>query len=80
MNSYRLMCNVPTKFSAVDIALLANSLAQAESMLQSLERTAGSIYLYVNADKTEKMCFNQRGDISTEMSSETSGQVHLPRK
>ena len=30
-----------------------------------LEQTAGGIGLHVNADKTEYMCFNQRGDIST---------------
>ena len=50
---------------ADDIALLANSPAQAESLLHSLEGAAGSISLHVNAHKTEYMCFNQRGDIST---------------
>ena len=49
---------------ADDIALLANTLAWAESLLHSLERAAASIGLRVNADKTEYMCFNQRGDIS----------------
>ena len=48
-----------------DIALLANSFTQAESLLRSLERAAGGIGLQVNADKTEYICFNQRGDIST---------------
>ena len=48
-----------------DIALLANSRAQAESLLHSLERAAAGIGLHVNAHKTEYMCFNQRGDIST---------------
>ena len=38
---------------------------QAESLLHSLERTAGGIGLNVNTDKTEYMCFNQRGNIST---------------
>ena len=33
--------------------------------LHSLERASGSIGLHVNADKTEYMCFSQRGDIST---------------
>ena len=47
-----------------DIAVLANSPARAESMLHSQERSAGGIGLHVNADKTEYMCFNQRGDIS----------------
>ena len=50
---------------ADDIALLANTLAQAETLLHSLERAAAGIGLYVNADKTEYMYFNQRGDIST---------------
>ena len=47
-----------------DILLLANTPAQAESLLHSLERAPGGIGLHVNADKTEYMCFNQR-DIST---------------
>ena len=52
-----------------DIALLANTPAQAESLLHSLERAAPGIGLYVNADKTEYMYFNQRGDISTQKGS-----------
>ena len=47
-----------------DIALLANTLTQAKFLLHSLEQAAGGIGLYVNTDKTEYMCFNQRGDIS----------------
>ena len=50
--------------SADDIALLANTPAQAESLLHSLGRAAAGIGLHANADKTECMCFNQRGDIS----------------
>ena len=34
-------------------------------LLHSLERAAASIGLYVNAHKTEYMCYNQTGDIST---------------
>ena len=49
---------------ADDIALLANTPAQAETQLHRLERTAACIGLYVNADKTEYMCFNQRGNIT----------------
>ena len=52
-------------YYAGDIALLANSPAQAESLQQSLERAAGGIGLHVNADKTEYMSFNQTGDIAT---------------
>ena len=48
-----------------DIAFQANIPAQAESLLHSLEWAAAGIGLHVNADKTEYLCFNQRGDIST---------------
>ena len=47
------------------IALLANTPVQAESLLHSLEWTAGGIGIHVNADKMEYICFNQRGNIST---------------
>ena len=47
------------------IALSANAPAQAESLLHSLEQAAAGIGLRVNAHKTEYMCFNQTGDIST---------------
>ena len=43
---------------ADDIALLANTPAQAESQLHSLERAADSIRFPINADKTEYMSFN----------------------
>ena len=52
---------------ANDIALLANTPAQAKSLLHSLEESAGGISLRVKANETEYMCFNQnqKGDIST---------------
>ena len=50
---------------ADDIAILANTPDQVETLLHSLERAAASIGLYVNAHKTEYMCYNQTGDIST---------------
>ena len=50
---------------ADDIAILANAPNQAETLLHSLERAATSIGLYVNAHKTEYICYNQTGDIST---------------
>ena len=50
---------------ADDRAILANTPDQAETLLHSLERAAASIGLYVNAHKTEYMCYNQTGDIST---------------
>ena len=50
---------------ADDIALLANTPNQAETLLHSLERAAAGISLHVNAHKTEYMCYNQTDDIST---------------
>ena len=50
---------------ADDIALLANTPNQAETLLHSLERAAAGIELHINAHKTEFMCFNKKGDIST---------------
>ena len=49
-----------------DLAFLTNILVQAESLLHSLEQAAGgNIGLYMNANKTEFMCFEQKGAIST---------------
>ena len=48
-----------------DIALLANTPNQAETLLHSLERAAAAISLHVNAHKTEYRCYNQTGDITT---------------
>ena len=50
---------------ADDIAILANTPNQTETLLDNLERAAAGIGLHVNAHKTEYMCFNQTGDIST---------------
>ena len=50
---------------ADDIALLANTPAQAETQLYSLEWAVAGIGCHVNADKMEYMCFNQRSNIST---------------
>ena len=50
---------------ADDIAILANTPNQAETLLHSLERAATGICLHVNIHKTEYMCYNQTGDIST---------------
>ena len=54
-----------TNYYADDIALQENTAAQAESLQHSLEWTPRGIGLYVNAEKTEYMSFDQRGDIST---------------
>ena len=50
---------------ADDIVLLANTPAQAETLLHSLKWAAAGIGLHVKAHKMEYMCFNQTGDIST---------------
>ena len=49
---------------ANDIALLENLPAQAETLLHCQKRAAAGIGLDVNVDKTEYICFNQRGYIS----------------
>ena len=48
--------------NANDLALPVNTPAQAEFLLHRLEQAAGSIGLYVNANKTF-MCFKQEGAI-----------------
>ena len=50
---------------ADDIAILANTPNQAETLLHGVEQAAAGIGLHVNAHKPEYMCFNQTGDIST---------------
>ena len=50
---------------ADDIAILANTPNQAETLLHSLEQAAAGIGLHFNAQKTEYMCFNQIGVFST---------------
>ena len=50
---------------ANDIALLENTPNQSEALLNSLERADADTGLHVNAHKTEYMCYNQTGDIST---------------
>ena len=50
---------------ADDLALLANTPNQAETLLHSLEQAAAGIGLHVNAHKTEYMCYNQTGNIAS---------------
>ena len=45
--------------------LLVNTPIQAESLLHSLEQTAGGICLHENSNKMESMCFNREGTISS---------------
>ena len=65
---------------ANDIAILANTPNLAETLLHSLEQATAVISLHVNVHKTEYICFNKTGNISTQNLSEASRQVHLPRK
>ena len=44
---------------------MANTPNQAETLLHSLKPAAAGIGLHVNAHKTEYMCYNQTGDITT---------------
>ena len=46
-------------------AILANAPTQAKTLLHSLQWAAVGVSLHVNAHKTECMCFNQTGNIST---------------
>ena len=48
-----------------DTSLLTNAPTKAETLLHILKQAAAGIDLHVNAHKTEYMCFNQTGDIST---------------
>ena len=50
---------------ANDIVILINTPNQAKTLLHSLERAAAGIGLHVHAHKTEYMCYNQTGEIST---------------
>ena len=43
----------------------ANTPTQAESLLHCLDQAAGGIGFHMNADKTEYICFNWEGAIST---------------
>ena len=65
---------------ADDIALLANTSTQTESLLHCLKQAASGIGLHVNADKTGYMYLNKkRGHLHAEWwFSEISGQVLIP--
>ena len=49
---------------ANDLLLLANTPAQAEFLLHSLQQASGNISFYMNAKQTEYTCFKQKGVIS----------------
>ena len=47
------------------LALMADTIADAQTLLHSLEIASGDIGLYVNAKKTEYMSYNQIGTMHT---------------
>ena len=67
-----------------NIAILANTPPQVETQLHSLERAAAGIGLHRNAHrnahKTEYMCFNPAGDISTQEGTSLKTGRQIPRK
>ena len=65
---------------AGDIALLANTPNQAETLLHSLEQATTGIGLHVNAHKTEYMLPNRQHFYTRGNLSGRSRQIHLPRK
>ena len=65
MSSSLLLQHVWFADYADDIAILANTPNQAETLPHSLKWAAAGIGLHVNAHKTEYMYYNQRGEIST---------------
>ena len=66
MKEFRYPAKAITNADNADhLAILANTPNQAETLLYSLEQATAGIGPHVNAHKTEYMCFNQTGDIST---------------
>ena len=66
-NSFELTKKISRWYPAKKItdADSADASTQAETLLKSLERAETGIDLHDNAHKTEYMCYNQTGDIST---------------
>ena len=50
---------------ADDIALMSNTVSQAEKLLHHVENAAKEIGLYINAEKTEHVSYNQAGSITS---------------
>ena len=46
-------------------ALLTNTPTQTKSLLHSIKQAVGGIGFYMNANKTEYVCFKQKEAIST---------------
>ena len=55
-----IFCRITDADYADDLVLFANILAEAKYLLHSLEQVARDIGLYVNSDKTEFVCINNR--------------------
>ena len=60
MDTTAMKMMLSTTYYYYDMALLANTIAHAESWLHSLEKAVGGKGLHVNADKTKYICFNQK--------------------
>ena len=67
MDFYRLETRTEVDYTdfAKDLTLLAYISAHSEFLLHSLQQAAEGTGIYVNADKTEFMCFKQEGATST---------------
>ena len=66
---------------ADDLALLAKTAAQAESLLHNLKQPVRHISLYMNSDRTEFMYFNQDDThLIKKQASEISWPVYIPWK
>ena len=50
---------------ADDIALMSNTVSQAEKLLHHVENAAKVIGLFINAEKTEHISYNQAGMITS---------------
>ena len=50
---------------ADDLILLPNTPVQVKSLLHCMEKTTRGISFYMNSDKTEFICFDQDGGISS---------------
>ena len=66
-NGFELTKIRSRRYPAITITtLLANTPNQIETLLHSLDRAPAGIGLHVNAHKTEYMCYNKTGDITTQ--------------
>ena len=58
-------CSSPATMSKYSVSRSGERTFTLVFLLHSLERAAAGIGLHINAHKTEYICFNQTGDIST---------------